>query len=102
MSTDATEDYVRPDGTVDFDKIPETMTMVDANEDIVVDAEGRPVLLDARRMLDPTAPDPFIDKYPAGETTEIVTPEGERITVEPGGPIPRADLIEEFGISYDE
>lgn len=99
-SSTGSDDYVNEDGTVDMSKIPDTMTMVDANGDIVVDKNGNPVLLDARRLLDPTADDPFKDRYPQGKALTQVGPDGKREVVgQEGVPIPQADLIEEYGVT---
>lgn len=89
------DDYVREDGTFDMSKVPDTITMVDANGKTVVDAQGHPVLLDYHRLLGMDGSDPFEGKFPVPGPHAIIE-NGKAVTAYEGQIIPREDIIREY------
>lgn len=90
------QDYVRDDGTIDMSLVPDTMMIGDENGNIIVDENGNPVLLDARKMLDATGEDPFRGRFGEPRAVKTLVENGKAVTEYEAPLVPREDMIREY------
>lgn len=101
--SDKSADYVQPDGTVDYSKLPDTFTLVDENGDLVLNSRGEPVQLDARKLLsvDPrNNPSLAQNNGHAGTHTTRRDADGNSIESVTDTPyMSRQDLIDQYAVN---
>lgn len=99
--TAAQDDYVGPNGVVDLDKVPTSMMVLAPDGNPMIDANGKPVTINARNLYDPAFPDPGQPTQNEPHTLpDLRGPAGSPDAAPgsaPAAPVPVQQLIDTYG-----